>query len=73
MPRKSFGETLSPREKQVLEGLAEGLCLKEVAAKLGISRCTACQAPTRYGSTSQKACRCFEPTLVCLNAPSPTC
>lgn len=36
-PRETATPALSPRERQVVEGMAEGLTNKEIAAKLGLS------------------------------------
>jgi len=36
-PKENRGTTLSPRERQVVEGMAAGLTNKEIAAKLGLS------------------------------------
>jgi DNA-binding NarL/FixJ family response regulator len=36
-PRETAAPALSPRERQVVEGMAEGLTNKEIAAKLGLS------------------------------------
>lgn len=36
-PREETAVALSPRERQVVEGMAEGLTNKEIAAKLGLS------------------------------------